>query len=68
MKRKKSIGLRVLLGIAAIACGLAVQVFGALLDKIMSGLGIISVLVGFGVMFYLIYKWVINSSFGQRMV
>ena len=59
--KRKSIGLRVLLGIAAIACGLAVQIFGALLDKILiSGIGILSVFIGFGVMGFLIYKWVIK--------
>ena len=36
VKRHKSIGLRIILGIAAIACGLAVQVFGALLDKVLA--------------------------------
>jgi len=59
MKRKKSIGLRVLLGVAAIACGLVVQVVGANITKLL-GIPFLNVLftfAGFGVMGYLIYKW-----------
>jgi F0F1-type ATP synthase assembly protein I len=53
----------VLLGIAAIACGLAVQVFGVLLDKVLASepvIAMLSVFVGFGVMGFLIYKWAIK--------
>ena len=62
MKRKKSIGLRLLLGIAAIACGLAVQVVGTFITKLI-GIPFLDVLftfAGFGVMGYLIYKWSIK--------
>ena len=60
MKRKKSIGLRLLLGITAIACGLAVQVLGAFLGKVIAGLEILFAYLGFIVMGYLIYKWAIK--------
>jgi len=62
MKRKKSIGLRLLLGVAAIACGLAVQVVGVFITKLMgiSFLNVLFTLVGFGVMGYFIYKWSIK--------
>ncbi len=62
MKRQKSIGLRVLLAIAAITLGLAVQVAGSGISKI---IGIVALeyivgLLGFVVMGYLIYKWSIK--------
>ena len=58
MKRKKSVGIRILLGIAGIAVGLAVQVVGAIVDKI---IGIpLFVILGFGVMGYLVYRWAIR--------
>jgi len=62
MKSQKSIGLRVLLAIAAIALGLAVQVFGSILSKIIgiAALEYIVGLLGFVVMGYLIYKWSIK--------
>ncbi len=62
MKRRKSVGLRMLLGIAAIALGLAVQVFGSGLSKIIgiAALEYIVGLLGFAVMGYLIYKWSIK--------
>lgn len=60
MKRRKSIGLRLFLAIAAIALGLVVQVVGALLGKVLPGLELIFVLIGFAVMGYLIYRWVIK--------
>ena len=64
MKHKKSIGIRILLGIAGIAVGLIVQVVGAFILKVMgleSGLfPAITVLVGFVVMGYLVYRWAIR--------
>lgn len=58
MKRKKSIGIRILLGIAGIAIGLVVQVVGAIVDKII-GIPIFTIL-GFVVMGYLVYRWAIR--------
>jgi len=58
MKRKKSIGIRILLGIAGIAIGLGVQVIGAIGDKIL-GIPLFGIL-GFGVMGYLVYRWAIK--------
>ena len=58
MKRKKSVGIRMLLGIAGIAVGLAVQVVGAIVDKII-GMPLF-VILGFGVMGYLVYRWAIR--------
>ena len=62
MKRRKSVGLRILLGIAAIALGLAVQVSGSGLSKIIgiAALEYIVGLLGFVVMGYLIYRWAIK--------
>ena len=62
MKRKKSIGKRILLGIAAIGLGLAVHVSGSVLSKIIgiAALEYIVGLLGFVVMGYLIYKWSIK--------
>ncbi len=62
MKHQKSIGLRVLLAIAAIALGLAVQVAGSGLSKVIgiAALEYIIGLLGFVVMGYLIYKWSIK--------
>ena len=59
---RKSIGLRVLLGVAAIACGLAVQVFGAFITKLIGipFMDLLFTIVGFGVMGFLIYKWAIK--------
>lgn len=58
MKRNKSIGIRILLGIAGIAIGLGVQVIGAIVDKII-GIPLFGIL-GFGVMGYLVYRWAIR--------
>ena len=62
MKHQKSIGLRVLLAIVAIALGLAVQVAGSGLSKVfgIAALEYIVGLLGFVVMGYLIYKWSIK--------
>lgn len=62
MNRKKSVGIRVVLCIVAVACGIAVQVFGSLFGMItgLPGIELIIGLAGFGVMGYLIYKWVIK--------
>ena len=62
MKRQKSIGLRLLLAIAAVALGLAIQVSGSSLSKItgIAALEYIIGLLGFAVMGYLIYKWSIK--------
>ena len=64
MKRKKSIGLRIILGIVGIALGLIVQVVGAFVIKVM-GLDLaifqaLTVIVGFIVMGYCVYKWAIR--------
>ena len=69
-KLQKNIGLRLLLGIAAIACGLFVQTVGAVFDKFlfigitpqnsMGVLGLLFTLLGFGVMGYLVYRWAIK--------
>ena len=58
MKRQKSIGLRILLGIAGIAIGFVVQVVGAIVDKVI-GLPLFTIL-GFVVMGYLVYRWAIK--------
>jgi hypothetical protein len=58
LKRKKSIGIRILLGIAGIAIGLVVQVVGAIVDKII-GIPLFTIL-GFVVMGYLVYRWAIR--------
>lgn len=54
LKRKKTVGLRIVLGIAAIGVGLLVQVGGAIFDK-MIGFPLF-LLAGFVVMGYLVYK------------
>lgn len=64
MKRQKSVGLRILLGIAGVAVGLIVQVVGAFSIKVM-GLDFaisqaLTVIVGFIVMGYCVYKWAIR--------
>ena len=62
MKRRKSVGLRILLGIAAIACGLALQVSGSGM-RLITGIAAIEYilgLIGFIVMGYLIYRWAIK--------
>ncbi len=63
MKRHKSIGLRILLGIAGVACGLGIQAFGSIFSKV-TGLGIVGdtlfALLGFAAMAYLIYRWAIK--------
>ncbi len=64
MKRKKSIGLRIILGIAGIAVGLIVQVVGAFIIKVI-GLDfaifqVITVILGFIVMGYCVYRWAIK--------
>jgi len=58
MKRQKSIGLRIILGIAGIAVGLVVQVVGGIGDKIL-GIPLFAIL-GFVVMGFLIYRWAIK--------
>lgn len=58
MKVRKSIGLRVILGIAGIAVGLVVQVVGAIVDKTI-GIPLFTIL-GFVVMGYLVYRWAIK--------
>ncbi len=60
----KSIGLRIILGIAGIAVGVAVQVVGALILKVV-GLDfaifqVLTVILGFLVMGYCIRKWAIQ--------
>jgi len=70
MKQQKNIGLRILLVMAAIACGLAIQVSGALIDKFMwigilpqysfGVVGLLFTILGFVVMGYLIYRWAIK--------
>ena len=70
LKRKKSIGIRILLGIVAVALGLATQVVGALVDKFVwigispqysfGVLGILFTILGFVVMGYLVYRWAIR--------
>jgi len=70
MKRNKSIGLRVLLAIAAVALGTIVQVVGAFIDKFIwigilpqysfGVLGFLFGILGFVIMGYLIYRWVIK--------
>ena len=70
MKRQKSIGIRILLGIVAVVLGLGVQVLGALVDKLayigispqysFGLLGLLFALFGFAVMGFLIYKWSIK--------
>ncbi len=62
MKHQKSIGLRVLLAIVAIALGLAVQVAGSFFSAFIgiAALEYIMTLLGFVVMGYLIYKWSIK--------
>ena len=63
MKHQKSIGVRVLLTIVAIALGLSLQVSGSGFSRI---LGIAAIeyifgLLGFIVMGYLIYRWAIKG-------
>jgi len=64
VKPQKSVGLRILLAIAAIACGLAVQVFGSIILKFLGleVLQFITVILGFIVMGYCIYKWSIVGN------
>lgn len=60
--KRKGIGLRILLGIAGVAVGLAVQVVGSTI-AMLTGAWIVELflgLLGFGVMGYLIYKWAIK--------
>lgn len=58
VRSQKSIGIRILLGIAGIAVGLVVQVVGAIVDKI---IGIpLFLILGFVVMGYLVYRWAIK--------
>jgi len=64
MKHQKSIGLRIILGIAGIAVGLIVQVAGAFFLKV-TGLEFaifpaLTVILGFIVMGYCIYRWSIR--------
>jgi hypothetical protein len=70
MKRQKSIGIRILLGIVAVALGTVVQVVGAFIDKFIwigilpqysfGVLGFLFGILGFVVMGYLIYRWAIK--------
>ena len=64
MKRQKSVGLRILLGIAGVVIGLIVQVVGAFIIKVM-GLDfaifqVLTVILGFIVMGYCVYRWAIK--------
>ena len=63
MRGKKSLGLRILLGMAAVVCGLAIQVSGTILSGV-TGLGMLGTtvltLLGFAVIAYHIYKWAIK--------
>ena len=56
--KKKSIGIRILLGIAGVAIGVIIQVVGAIVDKII-GFPLF-LIIGFVVMGYLIYRWSIK--------
>lgn len=64
---KKSIGIRIFLGIVAVAFGLAVQVVGAMVAKVLGVfylLGVPNILftiMGFVVMGYCINKWAIKG-------
>jgi hypothetical protein len=68
MRPHKNFVLRIILGLAAIGCGLLVQVVGALIDKkiyieILPGYGIVALfttLLGFVLMGVFIYKWAIK--------
>ncbi len=62
MKHQKSLVLRILLGIAAVAVGLGVQVFGSGLRLItgLAALEYIFDILGFVVMGYFIYRWAIK--------
>ena len=64
MKLRKSIGLRIILGIAGIAVGLIVQVVGAFIIKVIgldfTILQVITVILGFIVMGYCVYRWAIK--------
>ena len=66
MKRQKSAGIRILLGIAAVALGLvtwyvlAVVLVNAFPDVFYNGLGVLIPILAFVVTGYLIYKWVIK--------
>lgn len=60
--KRKGIGLRILLGIAGVAVGLAVQVFGSII-AMLTGAWIAELvlgLLGFVVMGYLVYKWAVK--------
>jgi hypothetical protein len=62
MKHKKSIGLRVILALVAVAIGITVQVAGSGFSKMIdiAALEYIIGLLGFILMGYLIYKWSIK--------
>ena len=62
MRTNKSIGLRIILAIAAIALGIGVQVSGSLFSKLFDipTLEYIIGLLGFVVMGLCFYKWVIK--------
>ena len=65
MKQKKSIGLRIILGIAGIATGFIIQVFGAYVIKVLGLEGFVifrtfSVILGFIAMGYFIYQWALK--------
>ena len=64
MKKKKSVGIRILLGVAGVVIGLIVQVVGAFIIKVM-GLDfaifqVLTVILGFIVMGYCVYRWAIK--------
>jgi hypothetical protein len=64
-KHHKSAGIRILLVAAAIVCGLTFQSFGSIINKFLFGsfaafADTLTVLAGFGVMGYLIYRWAIK--------
>jgi hypothetical protein len=62
MKTRKSIGHRILLGIAAIALGIVVQVIGVTFGNLtgISAIEYIVGLLGFVVMGICIYKWAVK--------
>ena len=62
MKHQKSVGLRILLAVAAIGSGLGVMVFGTMLLKMLGleVLSFMSAILGFIVMGYCIFRWAIK--------
>ena len=66
MKRKKSIGLRILYGIAAVSLGLvtwyvlAIVLVNAFPNVFNDGLGVLIPILAFALMGYFIYRWAIR--------